>query len=90
MRYPLPRIDDLLDAARGAIWFSALDLASGYYQITIRDEDRHKTAFIMSGHVCLWDWQMHPAHSLELWLMVFWEPEKNLTPDLLGALNNQF
>jgi hypothetical protein len=45
MRYPLPRIDDLLDAARGASWFSALDLASGYFQIRIKDEDRHKTAF---------------------------------------------
>jgi len=30
----------------GAIWFSTLDLRSGYYNIPIRDVDRDKTAFI--------------------------------------------
>lgn len=44
-RYPLPRIDDLLDAARGATCFSAIDLASGYYQIPIAEADVPKTAF---------------------------------------------
>ncbi len=38
-RYPLPRIDDLLDTAQGATVFSTLDLMSGYHQIHIRDED---------------------------------------------------
>ena len=44
-RYQLPRIDDLLDAAKGARFFSTLDLAGGYYQIKISPEDREKTAF---------------------------------------------
>lgn len=44
-RYPLPRIDDLLDGAQGACVFSSLDLMSGYHQIRIRDEDVPKTAF---------------------------------------------
>ena len=44
-RYQLPRIDDLLDAARGASYFSTLDMASGYYQLKIAPEDREKTSF---------------------------------------------
>jgi hypothetical protein len=45
-RYPLPRIDDMLDRLKGCSIFSALDLASGYYQVRIIDSDVEKTAFI--------------------------------------------
>ncbi len=44
-RYPLPRIDDLFDQLQGAVVFSSLDLASGYHQIRITDENVPKTAF---------------------------------------------
>lgn len=44
-RYSLPRIDDLLDAARGAQYFSSCDLAGGFFQIRIAEEDQEKTAF---------------------------------------------
>ncbi|KAJ9516688.1 hypothetical protein QJQ45_015121 [Haematococcus lacustris] len=45
-RYPLPRIDDLLDQVRGKRVFSSLDLQSGYHQIRITPEDVPKTAFL--------------------------------------------
>lgn len=44
-RYPLPRIDDLFDSLQGARYFTSLDLASGYHQIRIPEQDRPKTAF---------------------------------------------
>lgn len=44
--YPLPRIDDCLAALNGMKCFSAMDLASGYWQIRVQEEDIEKTAFI--------------------------------------------
>lgn len=44
-RYPLPGIDDLLDRLQGAKVFTSLDLAQGYHQIRITEEDAPKTAF---------------------------------------------
>lgn len=43
--FPLPRIEETLDALTGARWFSTLDLASGYNQVPVTEEDRPRTAF---------------------------------------------
>ena len=44
-RFPLPRIDDMLDRIGKNKVFTALDMANAYHQCLIPEEDRLKTAF---------------------------------------------
>jgi hypothetical protein len=43
--YPLPRVDDTLDGLKDAIFYTHLDLASGFGHVRVRDQDVHMTAF---------------------------------------------
>ena len=43
--YSLPRIEETIDSLSGAKYFSKLDLRSGYWQVGIKEADKHKTAF---------------------------------------------
>ncbi len=56
--YPLPRIDDILEALSGAKYFYSIDLASGYWQIKVADKDREKTAF--GSHLGLYEFLCMP------------------------------
>ena len=56
--YPLPRIDDTLDALSGVQWFSTLDLKSGYHQVEMAPKDKRKTAFSFGQG--LWHFNVMP------------------------------
>ena len=56
--YPLPRIDDTIEALSGSQWFSTLDLLWGYWQVEMSEEDRAKTAF--STHEGLYEFKVMP------------------------------
>ena len=43
--FPLPRIDESLEALSGSVYFSSLDLAHGYHQVVLDVDSRQKSAF---------------------------------------------
>jgi len=56
--YPLPRIDESLDALAGSQYLSTLDLLSGYWQVPLSPDAQDKAAFITrNGH---WKWNVLP------------------------------
>ena len=44
--FPMPQIDQLVDATAGHPWMSFLDAFQGYHQIPLALEDQEKTAFV--------------------------------------------
>lgn len=44
-KLPLPRIDNILDQLGRSKWFSVVDLASGFHQVTLDEESRDLTSF---------------------------------------------
>ena len=55
----MPNVRDTLDKMQGAILFSKMDMASAYWAVPIREEDKQKTAF------------MTPRRLLEMNVMAF-------------------
>jgi len=58
-RYPLPYIEDLIDRLHGSRVFPKLNLASGYHQVHVHPDDRHKTAFLSPDGI--YEWTVIPS-----------------------------
>ena len=54
--YPIPKIDESLDALKGAKWFSTIDLQSGYHQVLLDDSAKERSAFCT--HLGLFQWRV--------------------------------
>jgi hypothetical protein len=57
-KFPLPRIDDLMDCLSGASYFSNIDLKIGYHQIRMREGDEWKKTF--NTNEGLYEWLVIP------------------------------
>ena len=51
--FPLPQIEEALQAVKAAAWFTSFDLAHGYLQLAMDEADIRKTAFCAGSSGCI-------------------------------------
>ena len=57
--FPLPRVEEALQAIQATVWFSSFDLAQGYLQMAMEEEDIEKNVF-RTGSSALYEFTRMP------------------------------
>ena len=52
--YPLPNIQTIFNQIGQSTWFTTMDLLNGFWQVMLKPEHRHKTAFLTSRGLYEW------------------------------------
>ncbi|KAG8492915.1 hypothetical protein CXB51_010203 [Gossypium anomalum] len=93
-KYPLPRIDNLIDQLKGATVFLKIDLRSGYYQLRVKDSDvenyiqNEEVRFL--GHIVSADGiRVDPS---KISAVIDWKPPRNVSKvrSFLGLAGKEF
>ena len=74
--FPLPRIDEALQAVHNGQWFTSFDLAQGYLQMPVEEADIPKTAF-RAGSSGLYEFT-YAIRVVQLWVQ-FLSPHGNVS-----------
>ncbi|KAL0288539.1 UNVERIFIED_CONTAM: RNA-directed DNA polymerase [Sesamum calycinum] len=84
-KYPLPRIDDLLDQLKGATLYSKINLRSGYWKLGLK-KGQFQRQLSGLGHV-VWKEGVQPDLT-KVKAILEWEPTKNVSKvrSFLGLL----
>jgi hypothetical protein len=74
--YPIPNITDTLESWECKIFFSKMDLSTGFYQVEIEEKDKEKTAFStphgsFEYNPMRWAWSGHQTLFRALWMEYF-------------------
>ena len=60
--YPMPNVCDIINKMKGPWFFNKMDMASAYWAVPIREQDREKTAFYTSQQLpemCVMAYDLH-------------------------------
>ena len=57
-KYPMPRIEDMIETVARKNYLSSFDMTTGYWQVSIMEEHKEQTTFLtQNGH---WKWEHMP------------------------------